>query len=294
MAERLGIPFYVLNFQEEFGRIIEYFVAEYTAGRTPNPCIVCNTWLKFGKLLEYADSIGAEPIATGHYARAAAGRRRPTGPLPRPRSGQGPVLRALGNRRRVLPRLSFPVGEYQKGEIRRMAAELGLGVADKPDSQEICFVPDRRPRPLRSPIPRRRRYRRRDRHHRRRGGRAAPGAGAIHHRPAQGAGHCLGRAPLRGAPGARHAPRGGGDEGGVGPPRADGQRGQLAGEPSPPLRGENPLSQPAPWRPAWICCPATASPSTSTSPAWGLRRGRRRSATRATACWAAAGSTSPI
>ena len=60
VAERLGIPFYALNFQEEFARIIDYFVAEYTAGRTPNPCIVCNTWLKFGKLFEYADSIGAE------------------------------------------------------------------------------------------------------------------------------------------------------------------------------------------------------------------------------------------
>ena len=69
MADRLGIPFYVLNFQAEFGRIIDYFVAEYTAGRTPNPCIVCNTWLKFGKLPEYADSVGAEYVATGHYAR---------------------------------------------------------------------------------------------------------------------------------------------------------------------------------------------------------------------------------
>ena len=98
VAERLGIPFYAVNFQEEFDRIIEYFVAEYTAGRTPNPCIVCNTWLKFGKLFDYADSVGAELVATGHYARllpAADGR---AGPLPRPRRRQGPVLRALGHR----------------------------------------------------------------------------------------------------------------------------------------------------------------------------------------------------
>ena len=69
VADMLGLPFYVLNFEREFARIVDYFVAQYTAGRTPNPCIVCNTWLKFGKLFEYADSVGAEYVATGHYAR---------------------------------------------------------------------------------------------------------------------------------------------------------------------------------------------------------------------------------
>ena len=143
VAEMLGIPFYVLNFEEEFGRIIDYLVAEYTAGRTPNPCIVCNTWLKFGKLFEYADSVGARCVATGHHARLA-----PTDnpELPALCCGrdeskdQSYVL--FGIERRLLPRLLLPVGEHRKEEIRRIAAELGLRVADKRDSQEICFVPD--------------------------------------------------------------------------------------------------------------------------------------------------------
>ena len=69
VADKLGIPFYALNLQAEFGQIIDYFVAEYTAGRTPNPCVQCNNWIKFGKLFDYADSVGAEFVATGHYAR---------------------------------------------------------------------------------------------------------------------------------------------------------------------------------------------------------------------------------
>src|SRR5208337_1951180 len=80
VAERLGIPFYAINFEQEFGRIIRYFISEYTSGRTPNPCVVCNTWLKFGKLVDYADSVGARQIATGHYARllpSPAGCRAP-------------------------------------------------------------------------------------------------------------------------------------------------------------------------------------------------------------------------
>ena len=80
----LGIPFYAVNFQQEFARIVDYFVAEYTAGRTPNPCIVCNTWLKFGKLFEYADQLGAEFVATGHYARLVRCRWRRDRALPRP------------------------------------------------------------------------------------------------------------------------------------------------------------------------------------------------------------------
>lgn len=143
VADLLGIPFYVLNLEQEFGRIVEYFVTEYTAGRTPNPCVVCNNWLKFGKLLEYADSIQADYVATGHYARLV------------PIEGETPALcRAVdpgkdqsyvlfGIRREVLSRLLFPIGGYSKDEIRRLAAEHRLGVADKPDSQEICFVPDR-------------------------------------------------------------------------------------------------------------------------------------------------------
>jgi tRNA-uridine 2-sulfurtransferase len=143
VADTLGIPFYVLNFEEEFARIIDYFVEEYVAGRTPNPCVVCNTWLKFGKLLEYADGGGAEYVATGHYARLA---RQGDGQIALcrgvdPSKDQAYVL--FGIDRRVLPRVLFPVGEHRKEEIRGIAERLGLRVADKPDSQEICFVPDR-------------------------------------------------------------------------------------------------------------------------------------------------------
>jgi tRNA-specific 2-thiouridylase len=139
----LGIPFYAVNFEKEFGRIVDYFVDEYTAGRTPNPCIVCNTWLKFGKLFDYADSVGARYVATGHYARIVPGGEGGPPSLLRgmdPAKDQSYVL--FGIERRLLERLCLPVGEYRKEEIRRMAAEIGLRVAEKPDSQEICFVPD--------------------------------------------------------------------------------------------------------------------------------------------------------
>lgn len=143
VAETLGIPFYAINFEEQFGRIIDYFVDEYMAGRTPNPCIQCNTWLKFGKLFEYADNVGAEYVATGHYARLVPAGDGRTPALLRGRDlskDQSYVL--FGVDRGLLGRLSLPVGEYQKEEIRRIAADLGLRVADKRDSQEICFVPD--------------------------------------------------------------------------------------------------------------------------------------------------------
>ncbi len=142
VTERLDIPFYALDFREEFGRIIDYFVREYTAGRTPNPCIVCNTWLKFGKLLEYADSVGAQFVATGHYARLE---NTPDGQIAL-RTGRDPLKDQsyvlFGIEREKLPRLMFPVGQHNKDEIRRIARKVGFGTADKSDSQEICFVPD--------------------------------------------------------------------------------------------------------------------------------------------------------
>ncbi|GAB6164431.1 tRNA 2-thiouridine(34) synthase MnmA [Thermostilla marina] len=141
VAQRLGIPFYALNFEEEFGSIVDYFVDTYLAGRTPNPCIVCNNDLKFGKLFEYADSIDAEYVATGHYARIVSEHGEPA--LCRGRDAakdQSYVL--FGIRRDRLSRIMLPVGEYTKSEIRARAERLGLRVADKPDSQEICFVPD--------------------------------------------------------------------------------------------------------------------------------------------------------
>jgi tRNA-specific 2-thiouridylase len=144
VADRLEIPFYALNFAEEFGRIMDYFVDEYSSGRTPNPCVMCNNWLKFGKLCEYADSIGADYVATGHYARLeSSGTPSETPALRRgldPGKDQSYVL--FGIDRAVLSRVMFPVGDFRKDQIREMAKQVGLRVADKKDSQEICFVPD--------------------------------------------------------------------------------------------------------------------------------------------------------
>jgi len=142
VADALDIPFYALNLQEEFRRIIDYFVDEYTHGRTPNPCVQCNNWLKFGKLFDYADSIGAEFVATGHYARLLRAGDADTPALLRgidPAKDQSYVL--FGIERARLRRMLLPVGEYHKPAIREIAGRLGLRVAEKPDSQEICFVP---------------------------------------------------------------------------------------------------------------------------------------------------------
>ncbi len=139
VADRLNIPFYALDLNREFGRIMDYFVDEYSRGRTPNPCVQCNNWIKFGKLFDYADSASAEFVATGHYAQLEE------------RDGEPALLRGVddakdqsyvlfGIERRYLERMLLPVGGFTKPEIRQRAAELGLRVADKKDSQEICFV----------------------------------------------------------------------------------------------------------------------------------------------------------
>jgi tRNA-uridine 2-sulfurtransferase len=142
VADRLDLPFYALDFEAEFGKIIDYFADEYLRGRTPNPCVVCNTWLKFGQLWEFAKQLGADTIATGHYAQIVRG----PGGEPELRKGLDPekdqsyVL--YGIQREVLSHLLFPVGGLPKREVREIAREAGLlGVADKPDSVEICFVP---------------------------------------------------------------------------------------------------------------------------------------------------------
>jgi tRNA-uridine 2-sulfurtransferase len=141
VAAELGVPFYVCNFKKDFGRIIDYFVDEYAAGRTPNPCVRCNDWLKFGKLREYARQIGAEYVASGHYARVdcdATGPRLLRG-VDRSKD-QSYVL--FGVPREHLPHMLLPIGGLQKPRVRELAKEFGLPVFDKPDSQEICFVPD--------------------------------------------------------------------------------------------------------------------------------------------------------
>ncbi len=142
VADRLDIPFYALDFEHEFGRIKDYFADEYVAGRTPNPCVMCNIWLKFGKLWSYGKQVGAEFVATGHYARVA---RSEDGTLRVARGkdlakDQSYVL--FGLRSELLPHVLFPVGAHSKAEIRALARAHGLPVHDKPESQEICFVPD--------------------------------------------------------------------------------------------------------------------------------------------------------
>ena len=141
VAAMLGVPFYVLNFKKDFDRIINYFVDEYNAGRTPNPCVRCNDWLKFGKLHDYARSIDADYIASGHYARierSDAGTRLMRGLDTN--KDQSYVL--FGSPRDRLDEMLLPIGDMHKAEVRQLARDLKLPVGDKPDSQEICFVPD--------------------------------------------------------------------------------------------------------------------------------------------------------
>jgi tRNA-specific 2-thiouridylase len=142
VAAGLGIPFQAVDLADEFGAIIRYFLAEYSAGRTPNPCAVCNRDLKFGRLFAFADELGADFVATGHYARI----ERESGSA-RPR-----VLRGLDRDKDQsyqlfcvheanLARTLLPLGGLAKPAVRRLAAEAGIRTAEKPDSQEICFVP---------------------------------------------------------------------------------------------------------------------------------------------------------
>ncbi len=140
VADRLGIPLYPLDLTADFDRIIDDFAAQYGRGRTPNPCVRCNAWLKFGRLFDYAAGIGAERVATGHYARLerdAAGELVLRRGLEAARD-QSYVLFGVAPER--LRQMLLPVGGLPKAEVRKRAASLGLVTADKPDSQEICFV----------------------------------------------------------------------------------------------------------------------------------------------------------
>ena len=143
VAAALEIPYYVMNFKKEFKEnVIDYFVEEYQNGRTPNPCIACNRYVKWESLLQRSLSIGAEYIATGHYARVVQlenGRYT----LRRSATLAKDQTYALYNlTQEQLKRTLMPVGEYTKEEVRVIAEKIGLLVADKPDSQDICFVQD--------------------------------------------------------------------------------------------------------------------------------------------------------
>jgi tRNA-specific 2-thiouridylase len=144
VAEQIGIPYYVVNFERQFeDQVIKPFVAEYLAGRTPVPCTLCNNYIKFDRFLEMADAVGADHIATGHYARIRHSAE----------TGRYQLLRAVDNTKdqtyflfgltqQQLARTLFPLGEMTKPEVRELAREMDLSVAAKGDSQEICFVPN--------------------------------------------------------------------------------------------------------------------------------------------------------
>jgi tRNA-specific 2-thiouridylase len=135
VADRLGIAFYSMDYAPEFGALIDHFAAEYRAGRTPNPCVLCNQQLKFGHLMSLCDDVGAELVATGHYARQVEGR------LLRARDAdKDQTYYLFGLDRRALLRARFPLGGLCKSEVRAIAADAGLVTASKPESMEICFV----------------------------------------------------------------------------------------------------------------------------------------------------------
>ena len=143
VAASIGIPYYVMNFKDEFKKtVIDYFTEEYLNGRTPNPCIACNRYVKWEALLQRSLSIGADYIATGHYARID---RLPNGRYAIRRSAtlaKDQTYALYNLTQEQLAHTLMPVGEYSKDRIREMADEIGLMVAHKPDSQDICFVPD--------------------------------------------------------------------------------------------------------------------------------------------------------
>jgi tRNA-specific 2-thiouridylase len=143
VAEHLGIPYYLVNAQDRFeDEVVRPFVAEYLAGRTPIPCTLCNNHLKFDQLLLTARQIGAERIATGHYARNHYDEARGRWILSRPADrSKDQTYFLFGLTQAQLSRTLFPLGEMQKPAVRDMAADHGLELAQKPDSQEICFIP---------------------------------------------------------------------------------------------------------------------------------------------------------
>ena len=143
VANKIGIPFYVMNFRDSFKeKVIDYFVQEYIDGKTPNPCIACNKHLKFDELLRKAQGIGADYVATGHYAK-----------IEQDENGRYQLIRSDDDRKdqtyalynftqEQLAHTLMPCGGYTKDKIREIAKEIGLSVYNKKDSEEICFIPD--------------------------------------------------------------------------------------------------------------------------------------------------------
>ena len=143
VAAALDIPYYVMNFKKEFKEnVIDYFIDDYLHGRTPNPCIACNRYVKWESLLKRSLDIGAEYIATGHYARVAKLSNGRYAIRNSATAAKDQTYALYNLTQDQLSKTLMPVGEYTKDQIRAMADEIGLLVAHKPDSQDICFVPD--------------------------------------------------------------------------------------------------------------------------------------------------------
>ena len=296
VADRLDIPFYAIDFQEEFGRIIDYFVDEYTAARTPNPCVMCNNWLKFGRLFDYADSVGAEFVATGHYARLLSWRRarRLARPVPRRRPTQGSVVRAVRHRRELLLAMLLPVGGLSQG-------------GDSPHGPRdwACAWPTRRtarrfascPRATTPAFIRRKRGEstigRRDRDQRRPRRRHARRSRAFTIGQRKGLGIALGEPRFVVRLERDTQPRRARHQGRTGPARTYGQPHQLAGRRHPPSRAaarSRFATTPSRCRARSRRCRAIGWTFASTSRSMALRPARPSSATTATGSWAAAGS----
>ena len=143
VAASLEIPYYVMNFRQDFKeRVIDYFIGEYQQGRTPNPCIACNRYVKWEALLKRSLDIGADYIATGHYARIDQLENGRYAVRTSQTAAKDQTYALYNLTQEQLSRTKMPVGDYTKEEIRKMAEKIGLRIADKPDSQDICFVPD--------------------------------------------------------------------------------------------------------------------------------------------------------
>ncbi len=143
VCDRLEIPFYAFSYKKEFEeKVIQTFVSEYTQGRTPNPCILCNQHIKFDRLLEEAQKLGADYLATGHYARVTKDEAGSYRLLKGKDAAKDQSYVLFGLNQEILKKVLFPIGDYTKDQIRKLAEEFDLPTAHKPESQDICFVPD--------------------------------------------------------------------------------------------------------------------------------------------------------